>query len=646
MLDHLSGYQPKRKILLIEDDPSYARLVEILLEESDLLDCFITNKQTLEEGLVELQNTRDYDAVLLDLSLPDSNGFSTLEKLIFNFPNQTIIVLTGRADKELGIKSVKAGAQDFLVKGEFDGEGLAKTLRFSIERKNIKIRLEETQRLAKMGTWECNTGTHAFFASDEVYHIFGIEAIKRSFSCESIHQPGNPLYLLGQTHKEATQQQRIKKEARITLPDGSARNVMLWCEATPIENNAHVFSGIIQDITERIRNEELKKEKDLAEQSAKVREQVIASVSHEMRTPMNAILGMSNLLLNSSLDVEQISFAESIKQSSETLLGIINDILQMSTINNSRIEFEKEAFSLQKLLENFMKAIRYKGTEKNLSIELNLPNDLPPILIGDKLRLKQVLYNLVGNAIKFTDEGSITIDIEKVFQENQQVKLRFIVSDTGIGIPQDRLIDIFESFTRLQTKDRLFEGTGLGLTIAKALTEQQGGKIWATSQLGKGSQFYFELTFTSKDQLDKGTPKKKFAIPELDPQTRFRIMVVEDHKMNQLVVSKTLEKKWKNAEIMIANNGDEAIELLQEELVDIILMDIQMPGKNGFETTAYIRNQMPKMARVPILAMTAHVNITEQNIYSKKGMDDFVLKPFVPEQLFDKIAHYLNKRPK
>src|SRR5690606_3472293 len=256
--------------------------------------------------------------------------------------------------------------------------------------------------------------------------------------------------------------------------------------------------------------------------------------------------------------------------SSEILLGIINDILEIATIQNGKIIFENEPFNLPDLLTNLVNVMQYKAKEKDLFLELSVDDQIPGLLKGDKLRLNQILFNLVGNAIKFTDEGRVKIIVEKLNDFEGGIHLRFAVEDTGIGIPEDKLDSIFESFTRIRKKDRIYEGTGLGLSITKSLIEQQGGKISAVSKLEEGSNFYFDLIFeTAAEPKNQHEPLP----PVLDKDLKFSLLLVEDHKMNQMVARKTLERQWNNIKIAIAENGQEAIEKLQNENFDIILMD-------------------------------------------------------------------------
>ncbi len=518
-------------ILLIEDNPGDARIVEILLEESDLPECRITHCQTLAEGVSALMEN-DFDVALLDLSLPDSRGFETLQRLISAKPDVNVVVMTGFSDKTLGLNAVKAGAQDFLTKGVFDADLLAKTLRYAIERKNVLIKLAAATRA-----------------------------------------------------------------------------------------------------------------REVAEESARMKEQFIASISHEMRTPMNAIYGMSNLLAQTTLDGEQRSFIDSVRQSSEILLGVINDILEISTLQNGKMSFESKNFDLHELMFNLVNVMQYKKDEKPLEFQLSIDPSVPAIMSGDKLRLNQVLFNIVGNSVKFTDEGVVKINVQLVDNQNDTMVVRFEVIDTGIGIPEDKVDAIFESFTRVRTKDRIYEGTGLGLAIVKNLVQLQEGRVWAESTLAKGTTMVIELPFT-KVHTDATVEKTVEAPPQYheSKQRIFRLLLVEDHKMNQIVARKTLERQFDNIIIQIAENGKECLEILKQGCdFDIILMDIQMPIMDGTETIAYIREHIPHI-KTPILAMTAHANISKDNSFKTYGFDDYVLKPFEPEQFFEKIHYYLNRK--
>ncbi len=768
MYEEMSNFENHNKILLIEDNPGDARLVELLLAESDLLNCKITHKTTLTDGIRALEEDDDFAAILLDLTLPDSRGFETLEQLVNRFPDHNVIVLTGLSDKTLGINAVRAGAQDFLIKGAFDADLLAKSLRYSIERSSVLKRLEETQRLSHIGNWEYIPDTKEFIASSEVYKIFGQPAQKQSVQPEELLAMDSGFQIFEDIHNKTLAEKELKQDYKIQLSNGNSRYVFIHCRINKNAESRLVLNGIIQDITERklaeqelmksreryqdiftkskdaiyictlegklldfnqateelfgyskeelidhpnihdiyepfssknsflsaikakeavkdfeieivrkdestrycmitanfletddftgynaiIRDiterkqaDELRKARDLARQSSKMKEQFIASISHEMRTPMNAILGMSNLLIRTELNEEQKNYIGNVKQSSEILLGIINDILEISTIQNGKLAFEDKDFDLYQVLNNLVNVMQYKIKEKDLEFKLEIDPSVPKIVVGDKLRLNQVLFNLVGNAVKFTDSGHVKIVVKNLSETDNSVQLYFEVEDSGIGIPQDKLDAIFETFTRIRTKERLYEGTGLGLSIAKNLVNQQGGKIGVKSDFGKGSLFFFDMIFQKGDASNivaPSTPKDQEQAVDADMD--IDLLLVEDHKMNQIVARKTLERQWSNIKITIANNGQEAVDILKTQTFHIILMDISMPIMDGYEATQHIRNNMPEhIANIPILAMTAHAHISKDNKFKEYGMDDFVLKPFEPKQLFDKITQYTKK---
>ncbi len=757
----------KDRILLIEDNPGDARLVEILLEESDLVQCDIINKTTLAAGIELLEKGEEFGAILLDLYLPDSQGFETLEQLLDKFPNNNVIVLTGLADKSIGLNAVKAGAQDFLVKGAFDTELLAKSLRFSIERNKVIKRLELTQSIAHIGHWECSLNANTFSASEEVYRIFGLP-INTNYKYSDLSDLDNPFYFFNQIHEETIEKGEVSRDVTIKTANDGERHIFILCTKKELNNSGKEIQGIVQDITERklaeegltkskeryqeiftlskdaiyicsfegkfidfnqateelfgytseelfqlddlhksyytperknefllklkvtksikdfpiqiankrgdvrsclltanllvdedfvgynciirditerIQAEKMRKARDLSAQSAKMKEQFIASISHEMRTPMNAILGMSNILIDMGLIGEELNLVSSIKQSSEILLGIVNDILEISAMQNQKIVFENNNFDLYELLDNLVNVMQYKAQEKDLYFEVIYGDDIPQYLVGDKLRLNQVLYNLVGNAIKFTDDGFVKIYVKKLYDIADGAQLQFLVEDSGIGIAKDKIEAVFESFTRIRSKDRIFEGTGLGLSICKNIVEQQGGKIGATSEFGSGSRFFFDLIFEKgKANVEIDNSGDKY-IHEVNEDEVFSLLLVEDHKMNQLVAKKTLTRKWKNMTLEIAGNGKIAIEKLEKQEFDIILLDIQMPVMDGYETAKYIREEMPEqIANLPILAMTAHAHLARDNKFEEFGMDDCVLKPFVPEDLFKKITFYLKRK--
>lgn len=383
--------------------------------------------------------------------------------------------------------------------------------------------------------------------------------------------------------------------------------------------------------------EELIHAKIQAETSMKAREQFLSVISHEIRTPMNAILGMTHLLMQEKPDPAQLELLEGIRYSADNLLGIINNILDYSKIGSGKITLEEIDFSLTDILKGIRKLFSYKAAEKNIKLRFHTDLDLPAYLKGDPMRLNQVLLNLIGNAIKFTEEGCIDLAATLLpGSDADKVTVRFTIEDTGIGIPEDKLEDVFESFTQASSETtRKYGGSGLGLSIVKKLIELQGGSIKVESTVGKGSRFTFVIPYTK----GSGTSEKAESTEvKFHKFIGLRILLAEDNEMNQLVATRFL-KNW-DIEVDIANNGLEAVEKTKEKHFDLILMDLQMPEMDGFEAAKEIRKNH-EYDNTPIIALTASVLIDVKDQIAQFGMNDYLPKPFKPDELNAKIASCL-----
>ncbi|MBN8570821.1 MAG: response regulator [Ignavibacteria bacterium] len=398
---------------------------------------------------------------------------------------------------------------------------------------------------------------------------------------------------------------------------------------------------IQRDITEKKKIEEsLKRSKLEAETAARQRADFLSNMSHEIRTPMNAIIGLTELMLQETKDEKFLENLQSVKFSADNLLVIINEILDYSKLDAGKVKVENISFDIKQIFRELDKSIGLKAREKNIEFTSVVDENCPQFLIGDPVRINQILINLAGNAIKFTHKGKVEVKAEIVTKSNDEVKLLFAVTDTGIGIPDDKLHLIFESFMQAYTDtQRLFGGTGLGLTISKKLIEMLNGEIRVESTVNKGSKFYFELTLKidKKERKDVPTESSKEARDLLG----IKILIAEDNRMNQLV-AKQIFKKW-NVELQIANTGLEAVQLLSEKHYDVVLMDLQMPEMNGYEATEYIRDTSSPVLdhNVPIIALTADAFGETKGKVLDIGMNDFLMKPFKQEELYEKITKYL-----
>lgn len=383
--------------------------------------------------------------------------------------------------------------------------------------------------------------------------------------------------------------------------------------------------------------EESEKALKLAENALKIKAEFLSNMSHEIRTPMNAIMGLSDIILQKKLEYSVEDNVKSIKQSADNLLVIINDILDFSKIEAGKVKIENISFNFFYQMEHIKKTMSFKAEKKNLKFLLNVNPEIPKYLRGDPYRLNQVILNLCGNAIKFTQEGKVSIDVDLIKKDKNKVSVYFAVIDTGIGISKDRQAEVFNSFTQADVKvTRQFGGTGLGLTITKQLIALMGGQVYVESKLGKGSKFYFNLEFEIPDQTERSNDNN-IVLEEEKCLKGLQILVLEDNLINQKVISQILHS-W-DCDFYLAENGFKGINKLKNNKIDIILMDLQMPQLDGFETTKAIRTGSAGIhyLKIPIIALTADAFPETKKKVLEIGMNDLVSKPFNKTILNSKI---------
>ncbi len=437
----------------------------------------------------------------------------------------------------------------------------------------------------------------------------------------------------------------LNKRIEITGFDKGGREFPIELSISPIKmDGKYFFSGFIRDITDRKKAEQdLISAKQEAEQAQLAEQQFLANMSHEIRTPMNAVIGMTHLLYETNPTEAQKEYLDSLRFSADSLMGIISNILDLSKIEANEIEFEQRTFNLLELLKSLQQTFQFKVREKPISVVLDLDSKIKNHLIGDSVRLNQILTNLLGNASKFTNKGTIGVKAKLVAATGGQYIIQFQVHDTGIGIDKNSIDKIFENFKQADVKiTRKFGGTGLGLTIVKNLVELQGGSIEVESIEGEGSVFNIVLPFKDSGVLQTEVSIKEDSenqISEIIKDTS--ILVVEDNLMNQKLIKKILEL-W-NCDFEIASNGFIALEKTSQKKFDIILMDIHMPEMDGCETTRKIReNSENKNQDAVIIALTAAALLDEKNRALESGMNDFLTKPFSPKQLKVQLGKWLN----
>ncbi|MBL4715255.1 MAG: response regulator [Bacteroidia bacterium] len=614
--------QPAATILIVEDESMIAFAIKTSLINLGYKVCDIAVES---EDAIKKVEVYKPDLILMDINLKDSvDGIETAKKIRLS-DDIPIVYLTSLEDDETLERAITTDPSGYVLKPFKKRElriaieiGLSKH-RIQVELKLSKASFHDVVEKNVEGILVIDKKGIVKFANGTAEQFFGIPRAsligqKIKFPIEG--EEGFELDILRTNGSSGVGELRVVES--------------LW-------NDKPVYLVSVRDITKRKRNEqELINAKKIAEDLAHAKEQFLAKVNHEIRTPMNAIMGMAHLLKTANHTPKEKNYLNTISQSSENLLVIINDLLDLSKVEAGKFTFEKTEFNLHDLINNLINSLTFKIVEKDIYLNSKIDNAIPPVLVGDPVRLNQIITNLVGNAIKFTEKGGVLIKVNLISKESDHFKIHFAVSDTGIGIPKVKLRKIFQSF--IQASDdtnRKYGGTGLGLTIAKQLIELQDGTINVESTVNKGSVFSFELMYKIGDPRKLSTANDNLSTVEFRSLNNVTILLVEDNKINQEVVTDLIKAENENIKLDIAVNGKQAIEKIIDTNYDLVLMDVQMPIMDGYEATIFIRAKLDNSKKnIPIIAMTANATAAEKQHCFDSGMTDYISKPIKPKTLY------------
>ncbi|HEX8348788.1 MAG TPA: PAS domain S-box protein, partial [Hymenobacter sp.] len=595
----------------------------------------ISEVRRIEKHALEAQELADGQILTLEVYMIHRNGFVRWLRLSHS---------PFERDAHGGVRQVIGVAEDITKWKTADEQRRAANRRLAEQNHLFRQVIDTTPHLIYLKDEQGNY----LLANRATADLFGLstaEIIRTSPASLPI-MPDEAAHSLHHDRQVITTGREVIQEDSFTRPNGEV--MWFYSIRRPFElaDGTVQVLGISSNITElKQAQTALREAKEAAEENANAKQAFLANMSHEIRTPMNGVLGLASLLAKTPLDEQQGQYLDHIRHSAENLLVVINDILSMAQLGAGKIRPEATRFDLREVLQASLQSLQPRAMEKGINLQLELPPaEVPTTVTGDPYRLRQILLNLLGNAVKFTDHGSVQLLCQPVSSAEQEIQFEFTVRDTGIGIPAHQLKNVFEAFSQASDSTaREYGGSGLGLSISRGLVELLGGEISVESVLHKGSTFCFTLPFAPAS-ADMTPELPKPPAPSYRSLGNRRVLLAEDNRVNQMLVEVILHN-W-GFQVDTASAGAEAVALFQQHRYDLVLMDIQMPGLDGIATTKLLRQHPdPDRAATPVIALTAHAMSGEDIRYRAAGLDGYLSKPFREEELFRVIATVLHERP-
>jgi PAS domain S-box-containing protein len=638
-------------ILIVDDKEENIIALDALLKRDDIR---IFSTTSPNEAL-KIAWDNNIAIAMVDVQMPEIDGFELVDMLKSNPRTKDIMVIFVTAiskESKYVIKGLNTGAVDYLYKPLDPYITSAKVDSFiQLARHQGEIRAKNLE-LENFSVVVKNSADIICVVDAQSFRIQTINpAVEKILGYKPIELVGKSII----DRAIDSERQAFRKKLGEIIKDNLSFAVfefqfeafdktIIWMECRASYQNKNIFINISNISPQKSYLEQLIKSKEAAEYGKKVKETFLANMSHELRTPVNGILGITHMLRKTPVNDQQLSMIDLLERSSQSLLEVINDILDISKIEAGKFSIIRTPNNVAELVESVHRLLKFHADEKQIDLLLDIDTNMPEFLSVDSLRLNQVLMNLLSNAIKFTDRGYVKLKVSVAQQLKDKVKLKFTVEDTGIGIASDKLTKIFDSFEQADddTANR-YGGTGLGLTIVKKLVELKGGELTFSSQIGKGSIFNFINWYTIVSKPKPEVANNKSNGIELNPFTNVKVLVAEDNLVNQFIISKMLSD-W-SAEFEIVDNGRKVIEKLSQQDYDILLMDTNMPEMNGYQAAKSIRLDLDEPKRsIPIISLSAAVLEHEKEEALSAGMDDVLSKPFQAHELHEKMLRLLKTK--